>query len=274
MKTSYTKGLISGLLITLFSSQTTAALVIGASPLANKAEAASIYEPLATLLSGALDIEVTYEHAQDWQQFTKSLFADHYDIIVAEPHIAAYVSDYDSVLGFNVLSRLPGRLSFHTIVAEDNQATSLKNLASSRICMLPSPNFSGVLLKKEFTNPVTQPMTIEVRGGFDKVYSKFSKGRCHAAMISDQQLQQLQAQGAAIKSIFHTKASPNQAIAVSQRVPPADRQMITEAIHSADSINTLQKLYSTLSGGESPFIPSNNDEYKSFNILPGVIWGW
>jgi|GEM_PF-6696996 len=273
MKKSYTKVLCSGLLITLFNSQAMA-LVIGASPVADKTEAAAIYEPLAALLSEALDVEVVYEHAQDWQQFTKSLFDDHYDIMLVEPHIAAYVSDYDSILGFNLLARLPGKLSFHAVVKEDSSASSLKSLATSRICMLPSPNFSGVLLKKEFTNPVTQPMTIEVRGGFDKVYSSFSKGRCHAAMISDQQLQKLQEQDAAIKSVFHTKTSPNQALAISQRVPPSDRKMITDALYSTDNNEKLQKLYATYSGGAAPFTPSSNEEYKSFNILPGVVWGW
>ena len=176
---------------TLLFSAGTQAFVLTAAPLENQAKSNALYQPLAKLLSEALELEVTFAYAEDWQHFSKNIIADRYDIILAEPHIAAYVTSYDSILSMNVLSRLPGQQLFHAIVASDSNASRLKDLQTSRICMLPSPNFSGVLLKKEFTNPVSQPVTIEVRGNFEKIYQYYKKGRCNAAVIDDKLFKKL-----------------------------------------------------------------------------------
>lgn len=250
------------------------AVVLTATPLENAAEAKAIYQPVADLLTEALGLEVTFEYAEDWQHFSKNIIADRYDIILAEPHIAAYATSYNSILSMNVLTRMTGEQTFHTVVAADSGAGSLKSLQTSRICMLPSPNFSGVLLKKEFTNPVSQPITIEVRGGFEKVYEYFKKGRCDAAMINEKLLHKLQAEGESIKSIFKTKTSPNTALTVSQRLPPADRKLLVDALQNTDNNAKLKALHTKYGSMDIPFIPANNDDYVDFNILPGVVWGW
>lgn len=250
------------------------ALVITATPLENESEAKTIYEPVAELLSEALGIEVVFEHSGDWLTFSKKIIASDYDMILSEPHITAYVTSKTSVLSMNALARLPGELKYHVIVAADSDSESLKDLQTARICMLPSPNFSGVMLMKEFTNPVSQPLVIEVRGSYDNVYQYFNKKRCDAAVIDDSSFQRLSTIDTNIKSIYETKTSPNVGLSVSERIPTADREIISNALKNPENAEKLQKLFSKYSDGKGPFDAAQNKDFQDFNILPGVVWGW
>ncbi len=261
---------VSALLVSLSAE----ALVLSASPLESEADAQRIYAPVAELLSDALGVEVVFEYGADWLTFSRKLIASDYDLILSEPHIAAYASSKTSVLSMNVISRLPGELKYHVIVSQDNAANNLQDLQSSQICMLPSPNYSGVLIMKEFTNPVVQPSVVQVQGNDDKIFSYFKKGRCAAAVINDLNYQRLLTAGEQIKSIYTTVTSPNFGLTVSQRIPQADRELINNALQDPANADRLNVLYSTYSAGQSPFVSTDSAAYQPFNILPGVVWGW
>lgn len=258
----------------LLASMSSQALLLTATPLESESEAKAIYEPVAELLSDALGVEVTFEYAVDWLNFSKKIIASDYDLILSEPHIVAYVTSNTSILSMDAGAKLPGDVKFHVVVDADNSASNLKSLQSSSICMLPSPNFSGVLIMKEFTNPVIQPVVREVHGDFNQVYETFKKKRCNAAVIDDKSYQRLLTAEEPIKSVHETRVSPNIGLALSQRIQRADRKMIVDALTSASTQERLSKLFARHSSGQGPFKEADNDTYKGLNILPGVVWGW
>lgn len=258
----------------LLSTSSYAALLFTSSPLEEPQAAEALYEPMAQIFSDALGIDVSFEHSRDWQYFSKQVLNSNYDILLTQPHIIAYVTSYESQLSMSALARLPGQIRHHVVVNKDNTADSLKSLSTARICMLPSPNYSGVMIKKEFTNPVSQPVVREVNGSDTEVYAKFKQGGCDAAVIDDKNFQRLSTAGEAIKSIYQTQASPNLGLAINQRVAPADRKLIIDALQDPAVIEKLAGLFNKYSSGNGPFEDASNADYESFNILPGVVWGW
>ena len=262
-------------IVALFSSlNSQASLLMGGSPLEDTKVAESLYAPMAEILGEALGIDVSVDYSRDWQYFSKEILNSSYDILLTEPHIIAYVTSYESQLSMSALARLPGQVQHHVVVNQDNTADSLASLNTARICMLPSPNFSGVMIKKEFTNPVSQPVVREVKGSYSNVYEKFKQGRCDAAVIDDINFQRLKTAGEAIKSVYQTQASPNLGLAINQRVAPADRELIIEALQDPTVIEKLAGIFNKYSSGQGPFEEASNADYELYNILPGVVWGW
>lgn len=259
---------------TLALSTASQALLMTAAPLEDEAEAQDLYGPIAAMLSASLGTEVTFEHSRDWQYFSKQIQSGSYDIILAPPHIAAYQTSYNSVASMSLLVRLPGQLQYHVIVKGDSTKDKLSKLQSSRICMLPSPSYSGVILMKQFKNPVSQPTIVEVRGGYDDVYIKFQKKRCHAAVVDNNTYARLTAAGEDVKSIYTTLSSPNFGLTVSQLVQPADRTLIIQTLQSPEASEKLETLFVKYSAGQAPFIDTNNSDYEKFNFLPDSVWGW
>lgn len=250
------------------------ALVLTATPLETEAEAKELYQPVADLLSEKLGQEVIFEYSVDWLTFSKHIIASDYDLILSEPHIVAYVTSKTSVLSMDAIAKLPGTQKFHVIVSADSEFSDIKQLESQSICMLPSPNFSGVMIMKEFKNPVTQPLVVEVRGDYDEVYAKFRKNRCTAAVIDDASFQRISTVDENIQSIYTTISSPNLGLAVSQRLPHADRKLVEEVLTDPEVIAAFEKLFLKYSNGKGPFEEADNNNFSKFNILPGVVWGW
>lgn len=265
---------LTALVIYMLAIPCQASLLLTATPTLSVEKAHDIYKPVAALLTDALGIPVEFGYTENWQEFSYKVLANEYDMILAQPHIAAYVSSPDSNLFMDVPVRLDQNTRFHVVVDESSAAEKLKDLSYSRICMRPSPNFSGVIIKREFSNPVIQPVVIEVNGGFDEVYQRFKRKRCQAAVINDDTYQRLNTAGEAIRSIYTTPDSPNLALAVSTRIPPPDMEIISNALKNAGNIEKLSPLFKHHANKKALFVSTRQKELEPFNILPGVVWGW
>lgn len=250
------------------------ALLLTATPTLAPEKAESVYKPIAELLAESLGVPVEFEYTDDWQKFSYNVLASEYDLIMAEPHIIAYVSSPDSNLSMNVPIKLDATTRFHVVVRSNSPYKTLKDLGSARICMRPSPNFSGVMIKREFSNPVIQPVVIEIKGGFDAVYSYFKKKRCHAAVINENTYQQLKKSGEVIRSVHETLDSPSLALAISQRVSSNDKKVISDTLINRENALFIEPLVEQYTEKKAPFVKTQFSEFESFNILPGVVWGW
>lgn len=247
---------------------------MSASPTLQPEQAEALYQPVAKLLSEKLNIDIDFQYDGNWQEFTKHLFADEYHVIVTEPHVAAYLADVKSNLAMILPLRLEGDVFFHVVVNGDHKATSLKSLRSRRICMLPSPNFSGVMIKKEYSNPVVQPVVVEVKGDFNNIYQRFQEGLCEAAVIDDETYQNALAQGDFIRSVHTTVKAPNVGLVLSERVSVPDRAVIVKALTNVENSSVLQPLAAAYGSDQETFTITDGEIFRPFNILPGVVWGW
>lgn len=245
-----------------------------ASPTLPAEQAKEIYEPVAKLLSEKLGIEVGFHYENNWQEFSKKLLSDEYHLVFSEPHITAYLADIKSDYAMDAPLKLSGNIVFHVVVKKENKSKTLKSLGAARICMLPSPNFSGVIIKKEFSNPVVQPVIVATSGNFESVYRHFQKGVCDAAVIDEASYKKHKASGGDIYSIYTSSKTPNTSLAVSQRVSVSDRSIIIDALTNPENQAILKALTQVYGDENTTFEKTSREEFIPFNILPGVVWGW
>lgn len=78
-----------------------------------------------------------------------------------------------------------------------------------------------------------------------------------------------------IKTIFKSKAMPNQGISVSRRINPELKLRIKKSLTTGNGIGSTQKLLKRFAGKAKNFVPVEEKEYAGYNnLLEGVIFGW
>ena len=265
-------------LILLFYAQgVSAEFVMTAPPRENPEAGAKIYQPLAEYLSTILGEKVVYKHPKNWLQYQRDLRHDAYDIVFDGPH---FVSWRMAHLKHDVLVKLPGTLEFVIVVnKDDSEIKEMKNLVGKKICGIPPPNLATLTVIEQFNNPVRQPIIWGVQGGFPKVYETFRKGGCRAAVFRTTYFYKklTDADRASLRILYHSKALPNQAISVSQRVGSKYKDKIIRSLTLEETGKKAAQGITQRFGGKKapPFVAATTKEYEDHtNLLEGVVFGW
>lgn len=262
------------LLITQVSS---AELILTAPPREAPEAGAEIYAPLAEHLSTILGEKVVYKHPKNWLEYQRDLRHDAYDIVFDGPH---FVSWRLSHLKHDVLVKLPGTLEFVIVVnKDDREITKMKHLVGKKICGIPPPNLATLTVIDQFQNPVRQPIIWGVRGGFPKVYETFRKGECRAAVFRTTFFNKklTDTDRAKMRVLYQSKALPNQAISVSQRIGNEYRDKIIRSLTLDETGKKAALGITSRFGGKqaSPFVAASKNEYVEHTyLLEGVVFGW
>jgi len=254
-----------------------AEFVMTAPPRENPEAGAKIYQPLAEYLSTILGEKVVYKHPKNWLQYQRDLRHDAYDIVFDGPH---FVSWRMAHLKHDVLVKLPGTLEFVIVVnKDDSEIKEMKNLVGKKICGIPPPNLATLTVIEQFNNPVRQPIIWGVQGGFPKVYETFRKGGCRAAVFRTTYYYKklTDADRASLRILYHSKALPNQAISVSQRVGSKYKDKIIRSLTLEETGKKAAQGITQRFGGKKapPFVAATTKEYEDHTqLLEGVVFGW
>lgn len=268
---------VAGQLLVMLLPYANAELVMTAPPRESPEAGEKVYAPLAAHLSEILGEKVTYKHPKNWLQYQRDLRHDVYDIVFDGPH---FVSWRMAHLKHEVLVKLPGTLEFVIVVNKDDpEIKGMKNLIGKKICGIPPPNLATLTVIDQFQNPVRQPVIWGVRGGFSKVLTSFKKRECRAAVFRttfyDKKVSADDKKN--MRELFRSKALPNQAISVSNRISSKNKKKIIRSLTLEESGKKASEGITKRFGGKnaSPFISATQDEYQEHtNLLEGVVFGW
>jgi ABC-type phosphate/phosphonate transport system substrate-binding protein len=244
-------------------------LVFSAPPRESVDKGASDYEPIAAYLTKVLGEPVTYRHAGNWLTYQSDMRKGVYDLVFDGPN---FVSWRITKLAHVPLVRLPGQLSYVVIAKKDDTRTkTLTDLVGRRVCGLAPPNLATLMVQYEFTNPARQPIIVETRG-FRDSYTKVVEGKCTAGVLQSKMLADFDGKANAVRSIFNTRALPNQAFTASPRVSPEMRAKIIRALTSADGRQATKALLDRFNATE--WVETNAAEYDGLDALLRDIWGF
>ena len=266
------------LLLGSFLSQSFAKDLILSAPPRETAEAGmKMYGPIATHLSKLLGTKVAYKHPGNWFKYQRDMRNDKYDIIFDGPH---FISWREQHLGHEALLKLPGKLQFILVTGKDSALKTANDLIGKNICGIPPPNLSTLSILDNFRNPVRQPTIKGIKGGMGKVFKAFvgNNNKCDAAVLRTafHRKKLKDKQRAMLKTLYKTKAMPNQGISVSRRVSPEFKQRIKKSLTTEQSgITSTQAVIKRFGGKAMSFVSSDGKEYSGYNnLLEGVIFGW
>ncbi len=267
------------LLLVLSSMYSTAfakELILSAPPRETAEAGLALYGPIAEHLTKLLGVAVTYQHPENWLEYQREMRGDKYDIIFDGPHFIAWRVKY---LGHEALVKLPGKLQFILVTGKNNaNLTKADDLIGKNICGISPPNLSTLSVLNYYRNPVRQPVIKGIKGGMGKVFKTLfanDRKKCHAAVLRTAFYKKklTKEQQASVKTLFKSKAMPNQGISVSTRVSPEFKKKIIKSL--SKGISSTKKLLKRFAGKAKNFIPVKAGEYGSYNmLLEGVIFGW
>lgn len=253
-------------------------LIFSAPPRETPEAGDKMYGPIASHLSEALGVKVKYLHPGNWLNYQREMRSDKYDIIFDGPHFIAW---REAHLGHEAIVKLPGKLQFILVTDKNNnQLNKPDDLIGKNICGISPPNLSTLSVLDFYRNPVRQPVIRGIKGGMGKVFKSFStkdKQNCDAAVLRtafhDKKLNDQQR--ATLKTLFTSKAMPNQGISVSNRVSPELKLRIKTSLTETKGITATKVLLNRFGGKAKSLVPTQNGEYAGYNsLLEGVIFGW
>ena len=237
-----------------------------------------IYGPIAAHLTTLLNIKVTYKHPGNWMSYQHNMRDNKYDIIFDGPH---FISWREENLGHEVLVKLPGKIQFVLVTDKNNKKfRKAKDLIGKNICGISPPNLSTLSVLEHYPNPVRQPVIKGIKGGMKKVFTSLTikdRKMCDAAVLRttfhNKKLKPKQREK--IKTLYKSKAMPNQAISVSNRISPELKLRIKKSLTMGEGVASTKELLKRFAGKARSFVPVKDKEYAGYNnLLEGVIWGW
>lgn len=244
-------------------------LVFSAPPRETPEVGKKIYGPVADYLSQVLGQKVHYQHPGSWGIYQGAMQRGRYDIIFDGPHLVSWRLNKK---GHHTLVKLPGKLVFVVVVKRNNKRyTGVAQLRGRRVCALAPPNLATLTLLKQF-GPNRQPFLKSVTG-FKQGYLDMLSGKCDAAVLRDVGYARLSKKYPGGRIIFRSKPVPNQAFTVGQKISPAMRGKITQALLSAKSknaIDTFRKRY--VKKGE--LTAASDKEYAGMYAFLKDTWGF
>ena len=258
---------------TLIGPPVQADVIFSAPPQYGEATAKEIYGPLIRYLELIIGENVVFEYPADWREYSKNMRDDHYDIVFDAPHFSSWrMKNLDHV----AVVRLPGTVGYLIVTnTEETYIDSLRDLVSTPICSLASPNLSTMTVYHLFENPVNMPQIKEITGTFNEVYQALKRHQCKAAVLRQVDYEALaKAEQENIKIVAKSQPMPEWTITISKRLR-AKQRAITMMLTSVEGARAGRNIFREYGKKQQEFVPVTPEEYKDLDsLLSHVVWGW
>lgn len=238
-----------------------------------------LYANIAKELSDALGEPVTYKAAKNLNTFSKDLWRNKYDILLMEPHIAAWFlkagdnggTEHDLLLASN------SSLRFHVITPEEKPYLGVSDLNGKYVCSPLSPSLAAVSFLNQVSNPVNPPIIFNIKNN-EHAFKTLQRKRCEAVVIESKDEEFWQKQPIArFKTIYTSPSFPGWVMTLYAIHPPQIKDKLKTYLAQATTTNSaIQDFFKSIEQTDQvSFIEQpNDDDYLPYNILPGVVWGW
>jgi|GEM_PF-6696994 len=253
------------------SANTFGELVVSAPPIGPKIDMERSFRPFIRSLSRALDEKIRYAHPGSWLDYSHKLRSDTYDIMLSEAHILALSLLYQNSGGLAhvPLSTMAGDKQLFLVTNNDAIKTP-KQLANKNICVKPSPSIDSVLLYRLYSNPISQPNIVEIRGTYADIDATMQKEKC-IAMVSNRQ------PSSEVNKIIHSFVPlPQIGWTMTSKLPPNTQDKLHAYFKAEENQQLINTVFQTVSESPTPPAAANfkASDYKDLDKLLTQVWGW
>jgi len=190
-----------------------------------------------------------------------------YDLALDGPHFTDYRI---RKMGFNVLVKVSGSISYTLIVPDDRRITDPAELAGQRIATLGPLSIGAARLGTLYPNPVRQPVVIEVASAEDGVQLLRQKNVA-AAILPTPLVAQWVARGG-IAVVLTTEPSPHLALSAAPRLATQMQARIRGALLGAERTPAGKVMLDDI--GVERFDPTAADAYANQGNILKDHWGY
>ncbi|MHB8453472.1 MAG: phosphate/phosphite/phosphonate ABC transporter substrate-binding protein [Acidiferrobacterales bacterium] len=247
----------------------TDSLVLAIQPGSSENVTRKVFQPLADYLSKTAGMGCRLLISQNFFAYWDSVRnGTGYDLALD----AAHFTDYRiQKLGFKVLVKEPGNVSYSLVVNKRTPIRDPDQLVAKRIATLGIPSIDATRLIAMFPNPSRQPIIVEVdssKRGLDLVL----RGRVAAAMLPTPFVRTAIARGDRLMVVAVTEPIPGMALSAAPSVDRVTRDAIRKALLGANNTITGRKMLDAI--GISHFDPATAAVYRGQSRMLRSDWGY
>lgn len=266
------------LLSTLFTTHASAVLNFSVQPNPHISADDPLLPEIAKQIEGIMGEDVNYIPFKRMGRFNRALLQLELDIVLVEPHIAAWLLKDASTadLAHNLMLGSKASMQYAVIAPEDSFIDDLSDLNGNFVCSEPSPNLSAVAFLNMSNDPVNPPTIVAIKDR-ESALKRLKKKQCSAIIVDKKDMSFWREQLGEIKTIVESPVFPGWAMTISIIQPQSIVEKVRANIISSDTENnSVDRFFQHIEKTDSPqyFESSDRSHYKPFNILPGVVWGW
>lgn len=250
-------------LFSLYPQVSLSEYIFAAPPRESLEKGNKVYKPISDYLTKVTGEQFTYEHPDNWKEYSSKMHAVHYDLLFDGPHFVDWrIHNIDH----HVLIKLPQLFRWQIITRKDDtNITSLKDMVGKKVCAPGSPNFGMLSMFSHFPDPDKQPQHVKIKGWIN-VYESVVAGKCDVGVLPKTNLAIYDKNGEHTKIIHTHLPYPNQGISAGERISPKMRETIQAALLSPEGQNALTNLRKRYGAGVD-MIRADNEEYDGVRLV-------
>jgi ABC-type phosphate/phosphonate transport system substrate-binding protein len=183
----------------------------------------------------------------------------------------AQFTDYRTrKLGFKVLTKLPGTISYSLIVSNRLRVRDPLELAGVRIASFVAPSTGAARLNAMFPSPSRRPVLVEI-SSVEEGVEILQTGKAEAAMLPTPFVAKFVADGG-FKPLTTTEPIPNMALSASSKLNINLRDKIRIALLSAENNDAGKAMLKHM--GIERFESATAADYAGYDKVLRELWGY
>ena len=244
-------------------------LVLAIQPVQREDVTHALYQPLADYISEITGRKcVLLTHDSFFAYWLTIHQGKAYDLALDEAHFTDYRIQK---LGFNVLVKAPGMVTYSLIMQRKKVVIDPAQLVGRRIATLGIPSVGAARLNAIFPNPSRQPITMEV-DSLEQGMQMLLDGKVQAAILPTPFVNQQKARGAEVGTVLLTEPIPNIALSAGPGLSTNEREILRKALLDADKNAAGRKMLRAL--GMEKFDPATAAIYAGQSRILKEYWGY
>jgi len=228
------------------------------------------FQPLAVYLGGVTGKRVVIHALPNFLSYWNAIRKPNsYDLIFDDAHFTDYRA---TKLGYEVLVKVPGNISYSLIVAQGSPITDPHDLVGKRIATMGAPSMGAMRLQSLYPNPLRQPNIVEVSNPDKALALLLGKKRVRAAILPTPYVSRRRNHGDKFRVLISTEPIPHMAISAAPSVDPLIRTAIRNALINANNTPAGERMLEEL--GLARLEPADTAAYRGQARILEKYWGY
>jgi len=252
------------------ASPSTTPLTLAVQPILDMESTKKDFQPLAVYLGGVTGKRVVIHALPNFLSYWNAIRKPNsYDLIFDDAHFTDYRA---TKLGYEVLVKVPGNISYSLIVAQGSPITDPHDLVGKRIATMGAPSMGAMRLQSLYPNPLRQPNIVEVSNPDKALALLLGKKRVRAAILPTPYVSRRRNHGDKFRVLISTEPIPHMAISAAPSVDPLIRTAIRNALINANNTPAGERMLEEL--GLARLEPADTAAYRGQARILEKYWGY
>ena len=233
-------------------------------PILPASQTAKAYQPLADYLSTSTGHNIELLTSPNFLAYWQEMKKGQYHFVLDGAHLTDYRI---KKLGYQPLAKVLDVVSFSLVTGPDVLVFEPEELVGKPVASLASPSRGALIIEQLFTQPLRQPLLVEVTNAQDAI-KKVIDGKVNGAVIPSP----LVGGFPDLNVVSTTEQWPHIALSASREVPDDVSKKVSEALLNAGNTPQGNEMLSAIN--LPGFEKATSETYTGYSDILKSVWGY